>query len=62
MKSRFVMQYDFPDYTPQELVKIAEFAASKRLVNFNEESKKLFTKYLTDKYRDRDKFLAMPDW
>jgi SpoVK/Ycf46/Vps4 family AAA+-type ATPase len=58
LKSRFVMQYDFPDYTPQELVKIAEFAATKRLVNFNSESKVLFTKYLTDKFRDRDKFFG----
>jgi len=58
LKSRFVMQYDFPDYTPQELVKIAEFAASKRLVNFNSDSKVLFTKYLTDKFRDRDKFFG----
>ena len=58
LKSRFVIQFEFPDYTPQELVKIAEFAASKRSVNFNEESRKLFTKYLTDKYRDRDKFFG----
>jgi SpoVK/Ycf46/Vps4 family AAA+-type ATPase len=58
LKSRFVMQYDFPDYTPQELVKIAEFAATKRLVNFNSESKVLFTKYLTDKFRNRDKFFG----
>lgn len=58
LKSRFVMHYDFPDYTPQELVKIAEFAADRRSVNFDEPSKKLFQKYLTDKYRDRDKFFG----
>ena len=58
LKSRFVMQYDFPDYTPQELVKIAGFAAEKRRVNFDESAKKIFQKYLTDKYRNRDKFFG----
>ncbi len=58
LKSRFVMQYDFPDYTPQELVKIATFAGEKRGVNFDEAAQKVFQKYLTDKYRDRDKFFG----
>ena len=58
LKSRFVMQYDFPDYTPQELVVIAEFAAEKRRVHFDESAKKIFQKYLTDKYRNRDKFFG----
>jgi len=58
LKSRFVMQYDFPDYTPQELVKIASFAAEKRSVKFDDAATKLFQKYLTDKYRDRDKFFG----
>jgi len=58
LKSRFVMQYEFPDYTPQELVKIAAFAAEKRSVKFDEGATKVFQKYLTDKYRDRDKFFG----
>jgi len=58
LKSRFVMQYEFPDYTPQELVKIASFAAEKRSVKFDDGATKLFQKYLTDKYRDRDKFFG----
>ncbi len=58
LKSRFVVQYEFPDYTPQELVKIAQFAAEKRDVKFDEAAVKIFQKYLTDKYRDRDKFFG----
>ncbi len=58
LKSRFVVQYDFPDYTPQELLKIATFAAEKRGVKFDDNAAKLFQKHLTDKYRDRDKFFG----
>lgn len=58
LKSRFIMQYDFPDYTPQELVRIAEFAAEKRSVKFDKNAKISFQKHLTDKYRDRDKFFG----
>lgn len=58
LKSRFVVQYDFPDYTPQELVKIADFAAKKRGVMLTEKAQATLHKYLVDKYRDRDKFFG----
>lgn len=58
LKSRFNMYYDFADYLPQELIKIAEFAAEKRGVYFTKESTEVLNKYLTDKYRDRDKFFG----
>ncbi|MCC7298012.1 MAG: AAA family ATPase [Bacteroidia bacterium] len=52
------MYYDFPDYVPQELIKIAEFAAAKRGVMFSEDSRVTLNKFLVDKYRDRDKFFG----
>jgi SpoVK/Ycf46/Vps4 family AAA+-type ATPase len=58
LKSRFVVQYDFPDYTPQELVQIAEFASQKRGVNFSESAKEALNKFLIDSYRDRDRFFG----
>ncbi|MBL7812245.1 MAG: AAA family ATPase [Bacteroidetes bacterium] len=58
LKSRFNMYYDFPDYVPQELVQIAKFAAGKRGVDFNEASLETLQKFLTDKYRARDKFFG----
>jgi SpoVK/Ycf46/Vps4 family AAA+-type ATPase len=54
MKSRFNMYYEFPDYTPQELMLIAEFSCKKRGVNFNEESKTALYKRLVEAYRERD--------
>ena len=58
LKSRFIVQYDFPDYTPQELVQIAKFAADKRSVNLSESASISLNKFLVDRYRDRDKFFG----
>ena len=58
LKSRFIVQYDFPDYTPQELVQIAQFAAEKRSVTLSETASVALNKFLVDKYRDRDKFFG----
>jgi len=58
LKSRFIVQYDFPDYTPQELVPIAQFAAEKRSVTLSETASVALNKFLVDKYRDRDKFFG----
>lgn len=58
LKSRFNMFYDFPDYVPQELIQIAEFAAEKRGVQFSPDARVTLNKFLVDKYRDRDKFFG----
>lgn len=58
LKSRFTMYYDFPDYVPQELIQIADFAAQKRAVSFSQDSRTALNKFLVDKYRDRDKFFG----
>ena len=55
LKSRFNMYYDFPDYTPQDLMKIAEYSAEKRSIIFSPESKEFLYKKLVDSYRERDK-------
>ena len=55
LKSRFSMYYDFPDYTPQELMKIADYTSNKRAVQFNVESRDVLYKKLVDSYRNRDK-------
>jgi SpoVK/Ycf46/Vps4 family AAA+-type ATPase len=58
LKSRFTMYYDFADYVPQELIQIAEYAAENRGVTFSKEARTTLNKFLTDKYRDRDKFFG----
>jgi SpoVK/Ycf46/Vps4 family AAA+-type ATPase len=55
LKSRFNMHYDFPDYTPQDLMLIAEYTAQKRAIVFNAEARELMYKKLVDSYRERDK-------
>ncbi len=55
LKSRFNMYYDFPDYTPQDLMLIAEYTAAKRSIVFSPEGKEFLYKKLVDSYRERDK-------
>lgn len=55
LKSRFTMHYDFPDYTPQDLMQIADYTAEKRSIVFNAEARELMYKKLVDSYRERDK-------
>jgi SpoVK/Ycf46/Vps4 family AAA+-type ATPase len=55
LKSRFNMHYDFPDYTPQDLMLIADYTALKRAIVFNPEARELMYKKLVDSYRERDK-------
>ncbi len=58
LKSRFNMTYDFPDYLPQELIKIATYACEKRGVKLSEEASTELYKHLVDSYRERDKFFG----
>lgn len=58
LKSRFNMTYDFPDYLPQELIKIAEYACDKRGVKLSKDASEDLYKHLVDAYRDRDKFFG----
>jgi SpoVK/Ycf46/Vps4 family AAA+-type ATPase len=58
LKSRFNMTYDFPDYLPQELIKIAEYSCEKRGVSMSPDASKELYKHLVQAYRDRDKFFG----
>lgn len=55
LKSRFNMYYDYPDYTPQDLMLIADYTAQKRGIIFSPEARELMYKKLVDSYRERDK-------
>ena len=55
LKSRISQFYHFDDYTPEELMQIAELAGKKEEITLSDEAKDLFEKYLTRLYRDRDK-------
>lgn len=58
LKSRFNMIYDFPDYLPQELIKISEYACEKRGVKLSESASAEMYKHLVEVYRNRDKFFG----
>jgi SpoVK/Ycf46/Vps4 family AAA+-type ATPase len=58
LKSRFNMVYDFPDYLPQELIEIADFAASNRGIKLSKEARSTLYKQLVENYRQRDKFFG----
>jgi SpoVK/Ycf46/Vps4 family AAA+-type ATPase len=58
LKSRFNMSIDFPDYQPDELIRIADFAASRRGVKLSEQAREDLYKKLVDVYRSRDRFFG----
>lgn len=58
LKSRFNMTYDFPDYVPQELREIANYAAMKKGVKLDESAEAFLYKKLVSAYRDRDRFFG----
>lgn len=55
LKSRFIHHFHFDDYTPEELMQIAEFAANKRGVILSMDAEKYIGEMLMDAYRDRNK-------
>lgn len=54
LKSRFSHYFHFDDYTPEELLRIVDFACNKRGVFFTAEAHDCIQKKLIDVYRDRD--------
>ncbi len=58
LKSRFAYEFHFEDYTPDELMAIAELAARKRDVTMENEAKNQIYKILLDAYRNRDEFFG----
>jgi SpoVK/Ycf46/Vps4 family AAA+-type ATPase len=58
LKSRFRMIYDFQDYTPQELLEIAQVHSKKKGIQFSEDAEEMFYKKIVDAYRNRDQFFG----
>lgn len=55
LKSRFNQTFEFPDYTPQELLEIAKLSAKQRAVQFSPKAKRYLYTQLVEAYRTRDK-------
>ena len=55
LKSRFRNYYHFDDYTPNELVEIAKYAAKNKDVILNKNAEIKLKKLVTEAYRKRDK-------
>jgi len=54
MSSRVSNHIHFPDYVPDELMEIGEYAAEKRDVKLSEDAKELLYKKIVEAYRERD--------
>ncbi|RMG82400.1 MAG: AAA family ATPase, partial [Bacteroidetes bacterium] len=55
LKSRFKFYFEFPDYLPQELSQIAEYACAEKEVVLSDEAKARVDELITEAYRNRDK-------
>lgn len=55
MRSRFKQTFEFPDYLPQELSLIADYAAREKEVILSAEAKLLIDDLITEAYRSRDR-------
>ncbi len=55
LRSRFSHYFNFEDYLPEELLRIAEAACAKQSVSLTPEGKNVLTDKLIDAYRSRDK-------
>jgi SpoVK/Ycf46/Vps4 family AAA+-type ATPase len=55
LKSRFRNYFHFEDYTPDELFRIAEFAADKKGVKISKSAATQIKRILTEAYRKRDR-------
>ncbi len=54
LKSRIDHFFHFEDYTPEELIKIADVAAKKRMITLSDKTRIELKKILTEAYRNRD--------
>ena len=54
LKSRFPVQFDFPDYTPNELLDIAKLTEKESDLQFTPEAFHILKKKITEEYRKRD--------
>ncbi len=54
LRSRFKHFFDFKDYTPQELLEIAELASREKEIEFDPKAQLVLDDIITDEYRRRD--------
>ena len=54
LKSRFKLIYEFPDFLPQELAEIAQFACQKKDVRLTRAARRKVEELITEAYRRRD--------
>jgi SpoVK/Ycf46/Vps4 family AAA+-type ATPase len=55
LKSRFTTWYNFPDYTPDELMAIAKLMSANKILEIAEPAKEILYKIIVDAYRKRDR-------
>lgn len=55
LRSRFKLIFEFPDYTPPEMLEIAVAAAKRHDLTFSDEARELLLEALEDVYRKRDR-------
>jgi SpoVK/Ycf46/Vps4 family AAA+-type ATPase len=55
LKSRFGLVYEFPDFMPQELSQIAEYASKKKRIRFTRAAKRTIEELITEAFRRRDR-------
>jgi len=55
LRSRFKHYFEFKDYTPQELLEIAELASQEKEIEFAPNAQLILDEIITDEYRKRDK-------
>ena len=58
LKSRINLWFEFPDYLPQELDLIADYAAAQRKISFEPEARHFMYEKIVEAYRNRDKFFG----
>ncbi|MCC6817215.1 MAG: AAA family ATPase [Saprospiraceae bacterium] len=54
LKSRIKLYYNFPDYLPQELYEIAEYAMSEKAIKFTSEAKEQLHQIILNAFRNRN--------
>ena len=54
LRSRFKHYFEFRDYTPQELIAIAELAAEEKGIEFDQKAQFILEELITEEYRKRD--------
>ncbi|MBK8443698.1 MAG: AAA family ATPase [Sphingobacteriales bacterium] len=58
LQSRLNVWFEFPDYLPQELADIAEYAATDRRVNITPQAKAYLYDKIVEAYRSRNRFFG----